>query len=287
MSSTGRRSPALTRLTRLHAVSTAADAGIAVALAGSLFFNVSTDVARPRLALYLLLTLAPVAIMTPLLGPALDRLGGRRGGLLAAAGAARAALALLLATNSHTLLLYPESLAVLVIGRAYSVVKRSLVPLLVDDDRDLVAANARLSRVGTLAGLTGGLLATGVLHFFGTSSVLVCAAIGHAGATILATRLHETTRTIRGAEPAPAPTDAGAPARRGPMLAMGALRATNGLVVFVLAFALERDGGPSPLLGIVALAIAVGSFAGTYVSPRLRELLDERTMLRLGVAVAR
>ena len=65
-----------------------------MALAGSLFFNVSTDVAWPRLALYLLLTLAPVAIMTPLLGPALDRLGGRRGGLLAAAGAARAALPL-------------------------------------------------------------------------------------------------------------------------------------------------------------------------------------------------
>ena len=286
MSSTRRRSPALSRLARLHAVSTAADAAIAVALAGSLFFNVSTDVARPRLALYLLLTLAPVAIMTPLLGPVLDRLGGRRGGLLAAAGAARAGLALLLATNSHTLLLYPESLAILVIGRAYSVVKRSLVPLLVDDDRDLVAANARLSRVGTLAGLTGGLLASGVLHFFGTSSVLVCAAVGHAGATILATRLHATTTTIRPAEPAPAAPEGGAPARRGPMLAMGTLRATNGIVVFLLAFALDRESGPSPLLGVVALAIAVGSFAGTYVSPRLRELLDERSILRLAVTVA-
>ena len=70
------------------------------------------------------------------------------------------------------------------------------------------------------------------------------------------------------------------------MLAMGTLRATNGLVVFLLAFALDRESGPSPLLGVVALAIAVGSFAGTLRRPRLRELLDERTMLRLAVTVA-
>ena len=55
--------------------------------------------------------------------------------------------------------------------------------------------------------------------------------------------------------------------------------------MFLLAFALDRESGPSPLLGVVALAIAVGSFAGTYVSPRLRELLDERSILRLAVTV--
>ena len=59
----------------MHAVTTAADACIAVALAGSLFFNTSLDVARPRLALYLALTLAPVALMTPLIGPAVARYG--------------------------------------------------------------------------------------------------------------------------------------------------------------------------------------------------------------------
>ena len=173
------------------------------------------------------------------------------------------------------------------IGRAYSVVKRSLVPLLVDDDRDLVAANARLSRVGTLAGLTGGLLASGVLHFFGTSTVLVCAAVGHAGATILATRLHETTTTIRPAEPAPAATEAGAPARRGPTLAMGTLRVRRTASSCscsrsrsIARVARARSSGSS------LLAIAVGSFAGTYVSPRLRELLDERSILRLAVTVA-
>ena len=59
----------------MHAVTTAADACIAVALAGSLFFNTSLDVARPRLALYLALTLAPVALVTPLIGPAVARYG--------------------------------------------------------------------------------------------------------------------------------------------------------------------------------------------------------------------
>ena len=285
MPSTVRRPCALTRLTRLHAVSTAADAGIAVALAGSLFFNVSTDVARPRLALYLLLTIAPVAIMTPLLGPALARIGGRRGGLLAVTGAGRAILAVLLVTNIQTALLYPESFAILVLGRAYSAVKRALVPAFVTDERDLVAANARLSRVGTLSGVTGGVLATGILQVAGTSGVLLAAAVGHGVATLLATRLHAPVVSrapanllIGRATPRPS-------TQRGPVVAMAALRAAVGLVVFVLAFALEREGGPDPLLGVVALAIAVGSFAGTFVSPRLRAVTNEHTMLRAGTVV--
>ena len=55
--------------------------------------------------------------------------------------------------------------------------------------------------------------------------------------------------------------------------------------MFVLAFALEREGGPDPMLGVVALAIAVGSFAGTFVSPRLRAVTNEHTMLRAGTVV--
>ena len=99
----------------MHAVSTAADACIAVALAGSLFFNTSLDVARPRLALYLALTLAPVALMTPLIGPAVARYGaGSR--LLGRIARARVACALMLALHASSLLLYPESLAVLVLG---------------------------------------------------------------------------------------------------------------------------------------------------------------------------
>ena len=67
------------RLARVHAVGAASDAAIAVTLAGSIFFSISPDDSRGRVALYLALTMAPFAVVAPLLGPAIDRArGGRR-----------------------------------------------------------------------------------------------------------------------------------------------------------------------------------------------------------------
>src|SRR5262245_16981362 len=51
----------LAGLGRTHALGTAADACIAVALAGTLFFGVSADAARSRVGWLLLLSLAPFA----------------------------------------------------------------------------------------------------------------------------------------------------------------------------------------------------------------------------------
>ena len=51
----------LGRLIELHGVNTAGDAMVAVALANTLFFSVPTGEARGRVALYLLITMAPYA----------------------------------------------------------------------------------------------------------------------------------------------------------------------------------------------------------------------------------
>ncbi|NNE72482.1 MAG: hypothetical protein HKN26_02360, partial [Acidimicrobiales bacterium] len=68
-----------TRLARTHALGSAADGIVAVALAGSIFFSIDPSAARWRVGLYLLCTITPFAIVTPLIGPAIDRLkGGRR-----------------------------------------------------------------------------------------------------------------------------------------------------------------------------------------------------------------
>ena len=58
----------LDRLAWVHATSALGDALVAVALAGTLFFAVPMAAARPRVALYLLLTVAPFAVVAPLLG---------------------------------------------------------------------------------------------------------------------------------------------------------------------------------------------------------------------------
>ncbi|HAF68129.1 MAG TPA: hypothetical protein DCL16_03315, partial [Acidimicrobiaceae bacterium] len=57
------------RLARVQLVSAGGDALLTIALAGSLFFNLDPDAARPKVALYLILTIAPFAIVGPLIGP--------------------------------------------------------------------------------------------------------------------------------------------------------------------------------------------------------------------------
>src|SRR5215207_11772566 len=64
------------RLVVMHSVTNAADALFTVSLAGSLFFSVSADAARPRILLYLLLTLAPFAVLGPFIAPVIDRGAG-------------------------------------------------------------------------------------------------------------------------------------------------------------------------------------------------------------------
>ncbi len=51
----------------------AGDTLVTVSLAGSLFFSVSPNEAKGKVLLYLLLTIAPFAVVSPLLGPLIDR----------------------------------------------------------------------------------------------------------------------------------------------------------------------------------------------------------------------
>src|SRR5580700_7280330 len=63
----------LANLIELTAAGGVGDAFVAVALAGTLFFSASVDQARGRIALALLITMAPLAVLAPFLGPMLDR----------------------------------------------------------------------------------------------------------------------------------------------------------------------------------------------------------------------
>ena len=52
------------------------DALVTIALAGSLFFDIDPNSARWKVFLYLALTVAPLALVAPFIGPALDRSHG-------------------------------------------------------------------------------------------------------------------------------------------------------------------------------------------------------------------
>ncbi|MEV6317430.1 MFS transporter [Streptomyces sp. NPDC051776] len=146
----------LGKLIELHAVNGAGDMLVTIALASTVFFSVPTEEARGRVALYLAITLAPFALLAPVIGPVLDRFPhGRR---LAMAGSmlARALLALALsnAVSTGGIELYPEALGVLVASKAYGVVRSAVVPRLLPPRFALVKANSRVT--------LGGLLATGI-----------------------------------------------------------------------------------------------------------------------------
>src|SRR6266700_1317568 len=107
------------RLLDLHAASCAGDALIAVGLAGTIFFQVPTGEARGKVALYLLITMAPFALLAPVVGPVLDRFRHGRRYALAATMLGRAFLAWLISDYIHGFGLYPAAFSVLVLSRAY------------------------------------------------------------------------------------------------------------------------------------------------------------------------
>jgi len=116
------------RLALTHVLMTAGDTMFAVSLAGSLFFSISPTAAKDKVLLYLLLTMAPFAVVAPALGPLVDRSRGARRAMVVASAVGRAALCPFLARDIHSLLLFPEAFAMLVLSKVYLVTKGALVP---------------------------------------------------------------------------------------------------------------------------------------------------------------
>ncbi|HYF44931.1 MAG TPA: hypothetical protein VD926_01895, partial [Acidimicrobiales bacterium] len=144
-----------TRLARVHALQVAGDALIALALANSLFFSIDPDAARNKVALYLVLTMAPFAVVAPLIGPALDRAANGRRLMVVVISATRFLVGLLMVTRLDSLLLFPLAFLMLVLGKGYGIAKSALVPTTVSNDQELVEANSKLSIITGLAGVVG------------------------------------------------------------------------------------------------------------------------------------
>nr|WP_236058216.1 MFS transporter [Streptomyces sabulosicollis] len=160
----------LGKLIELHAVNSAGDMLITVALASTIFFSVPTDEARGRVALYLVITMAPFALLAPVIGPLLDRLPHGRRAAMAGAMLTRVVLALTMAgaVAGGGLELYPAALGVLVASKAYGVVRSAVVPRLLPPHFSLVKANSRVTLAGLLATGAAAPLGAG-LHQIGPS----------------------------------------------------------------------------------------------------------------------
>ncbi len=178
---------ALDRLAWVHSASGFGDALVAVSLAGTLFFAVPVAAARPRVALYLLITVAPFAVVAPLLGRLLDGRAGAARVAMIVALIARALLAWQTAPRLNSLLLFPLAFGLLVCSRVHGISRSALVPELVGSGRDLVPVNGRMARVAAIGGTVGGLLGVLVQKVFGGGGVLRFAALVFLIAAFMAT----------------------------------------------------------------------------------------------------
>jgi MFS family permease len=289
----------LARLVHLQFLAAAGDATVAVSLAGTLFFTLPTDQARPQVAQFLLLTMAPFAIVAPFIGPFLDRFRHGRRWAIGVTLALRGFLCWVLADQLHSSLwLFPLALGCLVASKAFTVTQASAVPRLLPDHFTLVNANSRISMAKVGGAAVGGGIAVAISQLGPTWSLRFGFVI-FIGATVLAILLSPRVdssvgeRDIGGVLPLPAgpavePTDDRVQRRfrslkpnvlRGLKCVMGARLMTGFLTLFLAFLLRERpistlDG--ALLLGIVVAAAGVGNSLGTVVGHLLRNFSPER-----------
>jgi len=266
------------RLVIANAVSAWGDAALTVALAGSMFFSVGAAQARPKVLLYLALTVAPFVVVAPVIGPLLDRAAGGRRLLMAAGFAARCALAVLTARHLNGLLLYPLAFGVLVLSKGHAVAKAALVPSTVNTHEELVTANSRISLISTVVSLVGGLPAVGLMKLFGPEWALYMAAVVYAVGVVTALRIRRPAE-LPEPESRAEIEELHAPTILLAVTGMGLLRGAVGFMTFLVAFALKRAGEPAWLYGVVLLASGAGNLGGVVLAPRLRARLREEVIL--------
>jgi MFS family permease len=207
----------LSTLIELTAAGGAADAFVAVSLAGTIFFSTSVDQARGRVVLFLLVTMAPFAVLAPFIGPALDRLQQGRRYLLAGTLLARGLLCwgMSAAINSPVTLL-PAAFGILVLQKAYGVARASVTPRLLPAEITLVTANARSQLFTLTASMLGGALAAGIQATAGAAWVLRAGTLIYLAGMFLALRLPDQVDSPPAPAPAPAAAGSPPPAAAGP-----------------------------------------------------------------------
>jgi MFS transporter len=186
----------LATLIELSAASGAGDAFVIVALAGTIFFDTSVDQARGKVVLFLLVTMAPFAVLGPFLGPALDRVQQGRRYLLAGTLLARGLLCWgMSAAVSDPVTLLPAAFGVLVLQKAYGVVRASVTPRLLPKQIPLVKANARSQLIMVTGSILAAGVAEGVQVIAGAAWVLRVGMVVYLAAMILALRLPDEVDT--------------------------------------------------------------------------------------------
>jgi MFS family permease len=274
-------------LIELNALNSAGDALIAVALAGTMFFNLDVQQARGQVALYLLVTMAPFALVAPLIGPALDHLRHARRIAIAGTMLARGLLCWGMAgavLHKDPVTLMPAAFGALVLSKAFGVSRNAVTPRVLPAGLALVTANARASFTGLVAASIMAPLGAGLVAVTNAGWALRVATVVFMIGAISAMRLpsHVDTPDTDARQSEQGPAGEAREDGRGrwrtllrvgpvvgeAMLANAALRAFAGFLILYLAFLLRTKGfvdavSPNVALGLLAAAAGAGGLAGT------------------------
>lgn len=301
------------RLALVHVIMMAGDTLVTVSLAGSLFFSVSPTEAKGKVLAYLLLTIAPFAVVSPVLGPLIDRSANGRRVLVAVSASARALLCWSMAQHLNSLWLFPEAFLVLVSSKLYVVTRGALVPEMARTDQfrehaatvgsagwpgdggDLESGyagfNAQLTLLGTAIGLVAGAVGAGLLKSVGAPSVLFTAAAVFLLGVVASLRLQRPVKIVRDALTNQSQFERDRQALEPlshvevawGLMAAALMRFGAGFATFLLAFGLRRVHAG---LGWYAVALGltgVGSLAGLSFVTRLRSRLSEPALLLMAL----
>ena len=236
------------RLVVAQAASMVGDACLTVSLAGSIFFTQPVGQSRTQVLLYLLLTIAPFAVVGPIIGPALDRSRAGRRTLMAIGCFGRAAVCFLMVGNLDSLFLFPLAFVALVLSKGHAVAKSALLPAVVNDEHALVEANSRLSLVSVVASVVGGLPAAACVALFDARVSLIFGTIVFGLAGVLCTKIPARRVDPPASRPRRSARSSRHRASCSPAPRWQSCAAASGFLTFQLAFILKGTGQPGVVL---------------------------------------
>ncbi|MFM9082676.1 MAG: hypothetical protein ACKOQ7_02035 [Actinomycetota bacterium] len=271
------------RLSRVHALMTAGDAFMAISLADSLCLSISPDAARTRVILFLAVSMAPFAVVAPLIGPLIDRMRGGQRIVVMVVAVLRAAVLVGMASSLDSLTLFPLAFAALVLSKTYAVSKSALVPVTVPDPERFVEANSRLGLIAGIAGFVVAAPAVG-LQVIDPRAPLVTGALAFLAAGLNARRLPRVV--IADSPPDALETEElHQPEVVAAAIAMRALRVAVGFQFFHLAFWLRSEIAGTAWFGLAIAVSSLSTNAANLVGPRVRERMRNQTMLVTALAL--
>lgn len=246
--------------------------------------RISPDAARSKVLLFLAISIAPFAVIAPLIGPIIDRVKGGRRFTVFVVLVLRSITVLLMISRMNSLTLFPLAFLSLVLSRTYAISKTALVPTLVGNEDELVAANGKL---GLLAGVVGfaAAIPAGLLQLIDPRATLAMSAVMFVVASVASLRLPRDVAIAPKTGAVVETKESHLSIVRHAALSMMLLRGVVGFLFFHVAFWLrdERAGTAwfAFALGLSSLAIMTANAISRLIS----RVMSERAMMTVALAI--